>query len=81
LRPALAELGMECLPTQANFVAVSVGGDDVAYFEAMLREGVIVFPGTATEMPGYIRLTIGTPPELERFLAATRKVKAAQAQA
>lgn len=74
MREGLQALNLGSLPTQANFVAVRVGGDDLAYFEAMMQEGVIVFPGTNTDFPGWVRVTVGTPPQVERFLASTARV-------
>lgn len=70
----LGSLDLRCLPTQANFLAVEIGGDDLAYFEAMLGEGVIVFPGSNTDMRGWIRVTVGTTPQIERFLESTARV-------
>lgn len=74
MQEGLARLGLRCLPTQANFLAVHVGENDLAYFEAMLEEGVIVFPGTNTDFRGWVRVTVGTPPQVERFLEATARV-------
>lgn len=71
----LDALGLRWLPTEANFMAVEVG-DDRAYFDSMMRQGVIVFPGSATDMPGWVRVTVGLPHEVERYLEATRKVLA-----
>lgn len=70
----LARLGLSYLPSHANFMAVLVGGDDAAYFERMMREGVIVFPGSATNMAGWVRVTVGQPADVTRFLATTGRV-------
>jgi len=69
----LDRLGVRWLPTQANFMAVEVG-DDVGYFDRMMRQGVIVFPGTATDMAGWVRVTVGLPAEVDRYLEATERV-------
>lgn len=70
----LPELGLDFIPTDANFLAVKVGGNDLRFFEEMLREGIIVFAGSNTSMPGYIRLTIGTGKQIRRFLLASERV-------
>jgi histidinol-phosphate aminotransferase len=74
MEEGLRRLGLPWLPSQSNFLAVGVGGDDLAYFEAMLNEGVIVFPGTNTDFRGWVRVTVGTEAQVERYLQATAKV-------
>ncbi|MCL5773211.1 MAG: histidinol-phosphate transaminase [Firmicutes bacterium] len=71
------EMGLEYVPTQANFIAVNVKTDDLMVFNELLKEGVIVFAGTNTFMPGFLRVTIGTPSQAERFLKALEKVLSA----
>jgi histidinol-phosphate aminotransferase len=51
-------------PALGNFLYVEVG-DGRAVFESLLREGVIVRPLTGFGAPGAIRVTVGTPDELE----------------
>lgn len=70
----LTAMGLRYLPSHTNFLAVYVGENDLAYFEGMLAEGVIVFPGTNTDYRGWVRVTVGTPPQVERFLEATERV-------
>jgi len=41
-----------------------------AVYEKLLRQGVIVRPIGGYGMPEHLRVTIGTPKENERFLAA-----------
>lgn len=53
----------------ANFLYAEVGEDARPFFEALLREGVIVRPLGGFGAPGAVRVTVGTPEELE-FLAA-----------
>jgi len=66
---ALDELGLAWVPSQANFVLVEVG-DGAAVTQAMLECGVIVRPMDAYGMPGKIRVTLGTPAEDQRCVAA-----------
>jgi histidinol-phosphate aminotransferase len=70
-REALAELlrehGAEPFPSEANFLLVRVGGDDIALAQALLRRGLLVRPGEDFGMPGYIRVTIGPLSVMERL--------------
>ena len=68
---ALRELNLECAPSAANFVLVRVG-DGQNVFEAMQSTGVITRPMGGYKLPEWIRITIGTPPENERCLAALK---------
>ena len=44
--------------------------------EALLRQGVIVRPVAGAGLPTHLRVTIGTPTENRRFVAALRAVLA-----
>ena len=68
---ALREVNLECAPSAANFVLVRVG-DGQNVFEAMQSTGVITRPMGGYKLPEWIRITIGTPPENERCLAALK---------
>lgn len=70
----LTAMGLRYLPSHTNFLAVHVGENDLPYFDGMMAEGVIVFPGTNTDYRGWVRVTVGTPPQVERFLEATARV-------
>jgi histidinol-phosphate aminotransferase len=67
------ELGLDYVPSVANFVLLDtkVGGQQV--YQAMLREGVIVRPMGVYGLPGHIRVTIGTEGENRRLLAALKR--------
>jgi histidinol-phosphate aminotransferase len=67
---SLRELGLEPFPSQANFLLVDVGIDDLDLAKALLRRGFLVRPGENFGMPGYIRVTIGPLPLMERLAAA-----------
>jgi histidinol-phosphate aminotransferase len=67
----LAELGLETTDSEANFSWVSLGDRDEAEIVRGLAErGVIVREGTALGEAGRLRVTYGTRPENDRFLAA-----------
>jgi histidinol-phosphate aminotransferase len=65
--------GLEAIPSQANFVLMRVG-DSTVFTESLLRLGVIVRPGEDLSMPGWVRVSVGTPEELDRFDAALDRV-------
>lgn len=74
LKEGLAELGYTVVPTQANFFIFDTGVDDKELFQALLHQGVIARSGTALGIPGYLRISIGTLGENERFLSAFKLV-------
>jgi histidinol-phosphate aminotransferase len=66
-------LGLSWIPSQANFVSVRVGrGMEV--FQGLLKRGVIVRPTGGYAMPEYLRVTIGTVAENQRFLETLEAV-------
>jgi histidinol-phosphate aminotransferase len=65
----LSRMGLECVPTQANFFLVKVG-DGSGVYEALLGKGVIVRPMQAFGLGEYIRVTVGLPEENGRFIRA-----------
>jgi histidinol-phosphate aminotransferase len=69
LERALKKLGLETIPSCANFVTFRVLHAKAVY-EKLLRQGVIVRPLAGYEMPDHLRVTVGTPGENERFLKA-----------
>jgi histidinol-phosphate aminotransferase len=65
------ELKLEFVPSHANFILVRVGAGQ-RVFEAMQKQGVIVRPMAGYQLPEWIRISIGTPQENERCLAALK---------
>jgi histidinol-phosphate aminotransferase len=55
-------------PAAGNFLFVDVGADAAQLNEALLRRGVIVRPMGSFGAPTALRITVGTPDEIE-FLA------------
>ena len=70
----LARLGIAYVPSVANFIMVDVGRDGVAVFKEMLRYGVIVRDMRQYGFKNFIRVTIGTKKENERFIRVLKKV-------
>jgi len=68
LRGELSRLGLEQVPSQANFLLVRVGDGEMV-FERLLHSGVIVRPMGAYQLPEYIRVTVGMMIENIRFVS------------
>lgn len=69
----IADLGLEQVPSQANFILMRVGnGNDV--FRQLLAQGVIVRPMAVYELPEYVRVTVGTMDENRKFIESLKKV-------
>lgn len=72
---AFRALGLEFIPSAANFILVRVG-DGQRVFEAVQRQGVIVRPMGGYGLGEWVRITVGTPPENERCLKALERALA-----
>jgi len=59
--------GLRAADSDANFVLFEVGGDQRAVWRALLDHGVLV---RDVGLPGWLRVTAGTPAETDAFLAA-----------
>ena len=75
LYTVLDSMGVEYVPTEANFFLIKVGNGKAVY-DGLLRLGVIVRPMASYGMPEFIRLTVGTPAENKRFVKAFKQVTA-----
>ncbi len=78
LEAACAELGLGFIPSVGNFICIDVasttGVNADSVYEGLLREGVIVRPVANYQLPNYLRVTIGTEQENQRFITALKKV-------
>lgn len=68
LQAEIPKLGVKTWASQTNFVMVDVGFDARAFFEKMVKQGVIVRPVG----PTFVRINIGTAEQNARLLAAMR---------
>ena len=66
-------MGLEYVPSHANFVLVKVG-DGKAVFSALLKQGIIIRDMTSYGLPEWVRVSIGTTAQNERFMAELRKL-------
>ena len=67
LQEAFEERSLRYVPSVANFVLLEVGDGDVL-FEKMLSQGVIVRAMRGYKLPAWLRVSIGTRKQNERFL-------------
>ena len=75
LQKEFAALGLEFVPSHANFVLVRVGNGKQV-FNALLKTGIIVRDMTSYALPEWIRVSVGTIPQNKRFIAELKKVLA-----
>jgi histidinol-phosphate aminotransferase len=75
LEKGFAKLGLEFIPSSANFITVRIPRRDGkpaagSVYNALLRKSVIVRPLGGYDMPDHLRVTIGLPEENQAFLRA-----------
>jgi histidinol-phosphate aminotransferase len=63
----LEQLGIRCYRTFANFILFHAGGRAIEIRDALRERGVLV-RDRSYEIPGTVRVTIGTGAQVERFL-------------
>ena len=64
--------------SQSNFVLVRVGVDDGALAQALAEEdGLLVRTGSEYGLDGYVRITVGPEPLMERVAGAIGRLIAA----
>lgn len=68
LEAGFKQLGLSWLPSRGNFIAVDFKRDAAPINQALLEQGVIVRPVAGYAMPTFLRVSIGTSNENQRFL-------------
>lgn len=71
LEAGLARLGLEYVPSQANFVYFRLGAPTETVVEAFVRHGVVLRPFG----DGWVRVSVGTGDENRRFLSVLAEEK------
>ncbi len=77
LSTLLEAAGFDVLPSHANFVLVGLGVDDVEVADRLVRRGLLVRAGSEFGLSGYVRITFGPRPLMERAAAALAETAAA----
>jgi histidinol-phosphate aminotransferase len=73
LESGLDAMGVRRYPSRGNFVLIDCGRPAGPIYEAMLRQGVIVRPVAAYQLPNHLRVTIGTKSQNQRMLEGLAK--------
>lgn len=75
LQSAFDAMGLQYVPSHANFVLVRVG-DAAGVHESLLRAGVVVRRVDSDGLPEWLRVTVGLRSENEAFLRALQEALA-----
>ncbi|NMM24563.1 MAG: histidinol-phosphate transaminase [Phycicoccus sp.] len=67
----LAEMGLDPVPSDANFVLFGGLADEKATWQSLLDQGILI---RDVGLAHYLRVTAGTPQETEAFLGAMRRL-------
>ena len=70
LAAGLKEVGVDCVPSVANFILAEFRYDTELLSEELTKQGVIVRPMRWMGFPQAIRVSVGTHAENEKFLSA-----------
>jgi histidinol-phosphate aminotransferase len=70
---ALLAMGLEFVPSWANFVLVRVGRG-LEVFQELERRGIITRPMDGYQLPEWIRISIGTPAQNRRCARALKEI-------
>jgi len=73
LQAEFTAMGLEFVPSVANFVLVRVGDGD-AVFQTLLRRGLIVRAMRSYKLPEWIRVSVGTMDQNRRFIAELKAI-------
>jgi histidinol-phosphate aminotransferase len=72
---ALAQLGFEVLPSQANFVLARRPGEDLSgVFEQLRERGILVRYFATPMLRDALRISVGTDDEIDALLSALRRI-------
>ncbi|ATP39627.1 histidinol-phosphate transaminase [Solibacillus sp. R5-41] len=66
--------GLNYFPSQTNFIMFEVKMSSQIVFEEMMKRGFIIRSGAALGLEGFIRVTIGTEQQNEKFLQLLAEV-------
>ncbi|OUR68144.1 histidinol-phosphate transaminase [Cycloclasticus sp. 46_83_sub15_T18] len=67
-------LGLAYIPSVGNFICVEVGDNSTDVYQGLLKQGVIVRPVAAYNMPRHLRVSVGLAEQNIALLEALEKV-------
>ncbi|MDF1815969.1 MAG: histidinol-phosphate transaminase [Verrucomicrobiales bacterium] len=70
---AFDEMGLEYVPSFANFILVKVGDGD-RVFQEMLKRGVIIRAMRGYKLPDWVRISVGTEAENKRCIETLKEI-------
>lgn len=76
LELSLQELGLQTIPSEANFLLVDVGREGGDVYRELLQRGVIARPMGGYGYPNHLRVTVGLPEENTAFIKELKAVLA-----
>lgn len=68
------ELGIAYIPSVANFLTVEFGDKTPEIYRGLLHQGLITRPIENYQMPEHLRITIGTPEDMDRLVGVLREL-------
>jgi len=68
LREGMQQLGVSFIPSAANFLCIDTGRPAAPFYDALLRQGIIVRPVANYDLPNHLRVSIGLQEENRLFL-------------
>lgn len=77
LQVEFGRMGLEYVPSYANFVLVKVG-DGNAVFQKMLDKGIILRAMAAYKLPDWVRISVGTMEQNIKCIATLKEVLGSQ---
>jgi histidinol-phosphate aminotransferase len=69
----LEKLGVKTYPSAGNFLLAHFGPGGPALFQKLEKQGILLRDRSKDIGPGFVRITIGTQPEMRRLLKSIRK--------
>jgi histidinol-phosphate aminotransferase len=69
----LKKLGVRAYPSAGNFLLANFGPTGPALFRKLEKQGILLRERNKDIGPGFVRITIGTQPEMRRLLKTIRK--------
>jgi histidinol-phosphate aminotransferase len=66
--------GIGYIPSAGNFLSVRFGANSAGVYQQLLERGVIVRPLGNYNMPDFLRISVGSKPQLEQMFAALEEI-------
>jgi histidinol-phosphate aminotransferase len=68
------KLGLECVPSEANFILVNIKRDAEQVFQKLLKRGIVIRSMKAYGLGHFIRVSVGTRRQNRKFIKELKKV-------